>query len=149
MISRIFIVLVLTLGLSACARSANVTHQIDFEFLPSNTDQVSKLLSSNLISRLSPSGSYVFNPNSEEFSCAAELVERQIHGDVQELLDYQIDPSNHRVFLSVTSRKTFMFASVNIIKPDKLNGYFEPLVGLQYQINDGCNSILSVRRDDY
>jgi len=98
MISRIFIVLVLTLGLSACARSANDMRQIDFEFLPSNTDQVSKLLSSKLKSRLSSSGSHVFNPNSEEFNFAAGLVERQIHGDLQELLDYQIDPSNHRVF---------------------------------------------------
>ncbi|MEP6343695.1 MAG: hypothetical protein ABJ275_10295 [Maricaulaceae bacterium] len=139
----------LTLGLSACKSSEKITTQVNIEFLPSDKDQVSKLLSTNLKSWLSSSGSYIFNPNSEKFTCAAELVDRQILADVEELLDYKIEPSRHRVFLSVTGRKTYLFASVRIVKPNELNGSFEPLVGLEYQFKDGCDSILSVRRDDY
>jgi len=141
--------IVLALGLSACTSSTNVTPQVNFEFLPSNKDQVSKTLSADLKSRLASSDSFIFNPNSEEFTCALELVDSQILTDAQELLDYQIDPSNHRIFLAVTGRKAYLFASVNIIKSVTLDGYFEPLVGLEYQIKDGCDSILSVRSDDY
>ena len=139
---------IFSLGLSACTSSKNVATQIHLEFLPSNKDQVSKTLSADLKSRLS-SDHFIFDLKSEEFICAAELVDRQILADAQELLKYQIDPSRHRTFLSVTGRKTYLFASVSIVKPDTLNGHFEPLVGLQYQIKNGCDSILSVRRDDY
>lgn len=139
----------LALGLSACASSQNVATEVDLETLPSQKDQISKTLTADLQSRIGTSESVIFDSESENFICAAELVERQLLEDASELLDYQIDPSSHRVFLSVTGRKTYLFASIGIVKVDNLNGYFEPLVGLQYQIKDGCDSILSVRRDDY
>jgi len=140
---------ILALGLSACASSTNSTTKVDLESLPSDKDQISKTLSAGLKSRLAGSDSYIFSPDSEEFTCAAELVERRFLTDAKELLDYQIDPSSHRIFLTATGRKTYLFASVRIVRLDKLNGYFEPLVGLQYQIMERCDSILSVRRDDY
>lgn len=140
---------ILALGLSACASSKSATIQVDLESLPSNKDQVAKTLSADLQSRLGSSESFIFDPKSENFICAAELVERQILTDAKELLDYQIEPSSHRVFLAVTGRKAHLFASASIVETNKLNSYFEPLVGLQYQIKDGCDSVLSVRRDDY
>lgn len=148
--SRLMICTALVLTLGGCSSSKNNIDQLGLESLPSYTnDLVANTVFADLKSRLSSSGSYIFNPNSEEFICAAKLVDRQILSDAQELLDYKIDPASHRVFLSVTGRKNFVFANVRIIKPGKHNGYFEPLDGLEYQIKDGCNSILSVRRDDY
>ena len=142
-----YVVIALTFG--ACASSTNIASQLDLESLPSNKDQISKTLSAGLKSRLAGSDSFIFNPDSEEFTCAAKLVERQFLTDAKELLDYQIDPSSHRIFLTATGRKTYLFANISVVRPDKRNGYFEPLVGLQYQIKDGCDSILSVHRDDY
>lgn len=137
---------VFALGLGACA--TKVMPQAFLEPLPSNKDQISKLLSADLKSYVGPD-SFIFDPKSKKYICAAELVERQILRDAKALLDYQVDPSSHRIFLTVTGRKTYHFASVRIVKPDELTGYFEPFVGLEYQIKDGCDSILSVRRDDY
>ena len=64
--------------------------QVDIEFLPSNKDQVSKTLSADMKSYLGSSDSFIFDPESENFICAAELVERQMLTDAQELLDYQL-----------------------------------------------------------
>ncbi len=141
--------IVLALGLSACTSSTNITPQVDFEFLPSNKDRVSKIVFAHLKSSLGSSDHFIFDPKSEEFSCSAELVDRQILADAQELLDLQIDPSNNRTFLSVVRVKANLFAIVSIVKPITLNSDFEKIGGLEYQIKDGCNSILSVRSDDY
>jgi len=141
--------IVLALGLRACTSSTKVAPQVDFEFLPSNKDSVSKSVFADIKSIRAPLDSFFYDPKSEEFSCAMELVDRRVFADARELLDHQIDPSSNRTFLSVVRVKTNVFAKVNIVKPITLNSNYEIIGGLVYQIADGCDSIVHVLSDDY